>query len=250
MEASTQMLMLIAVVVGLMAGAHGCTQFTAYMARLPAGNETDTQKVYYSKIVLYGKVVSKIEGEDDTWSDLDGVYTVKVDVLCIYKGGNIMKAKNGGEVPKTIYVTGAGNLNKQKAGCPKAPLEEGDVPLLYLKETEDGDVYEVEYKPAKDSADFLLDELSLNCNLQLITLDPVCEGYPPYDGPDCLVYTPPTRPPTTPGDKLIVKGVGDGYNTRTGEVSDKSGDDPNGSGNAVFASSLVLFIGTLLASLL
>lgn len=67
-------------------------------ARAVNATDEDERKVHYSKVVVYGNINGTVIG-DYPFSDLDGVHTIKFEVLCTYLGG---------KVPKIIYISGIG----------------------------------------------------------------------------------------------------------------------------------------------
>lgn len=62
------------------------------------GHESDIVKVQYSDVVAVGKVSVPVSG-DFPWERYDGMYTVRFEVSCTFKGGNI---------PSLINIAGMG----------------------------------------------------------------------------------------------------------------------------------------------
>lgn len=230
--------------------------------------DKDERKVYYSQVVVWGEVVANATG-NYPFKDIPGVYTVKFNVICTYKGG---------PVPSTIYIAGVGNLNKELPSCPSAPLGESKNHVMFLKKTSRPEVFEIEFKPNQGDASVILDDLSIVCGLNLSDVDyhdTMCGDFPPMSKKHgCAEWTPLVIEPTTPEPKSTppVKKSGStnkvidienndnqsdqSYNTKT-EDNSKTGsktgqvkdDNGKGDGTAVIASLVLVLTITILTVL-
>lgn len=239
--------------------------------------DSDDRKVYYSDVVVYGEPLETVQG-DYPFKDIDGVSTIKFNVLCVYKA-------EGFEVPSTIYIAGIGNENGQIKGCPAAPIGDSKSAVMFLKRTDKHDVFEIEFKPNIGEIDIILDDLSVACGLSLHEgHDEECGFYQPLKKDEgCVSWTPinikkpepepepeseeveKTEPETPkeestqkPEDTVVIDTKEDGKNNqsdqgyetkpetdqKTGAVSGST-EDENGS-TAVTSSLLVTLITVFL----
>lgn len=198
----------------------GCTVLEP-TARYANSSENDENKVYYSEIVVFGRVGEALTGSYP-YSNIPGVFTMTFDVLCTFKGAQHIKSM------KTIIIAGLGNENKQIAGCPNASVSTNDEVIMFLKSTKQQNVFEVEFAPGKGAIQVIVDDLTTVCGIEEDTSsEHPCATYAPTGPDECRMYKPPVpRPPddvhtlvastpNPPDHEVTTKNITDSMNQQT-----------------------------------
>lgn len=153
-------------------------------ARLVNSSESDENKVYYSEIVVFGKVGQTVTG-DYPFSNISGISAISFDIYCTFKGATHINSLN------KIIIAGLGNQNKQIVGCPNATVETDKEVIMFIKSTGQKGVFELEFAPVKGQADVILDDLSTVCGLEQDTDSThTCGDYETSNDKDCSQFVP------------------------------------------------------------
>lgn len=236
----------------------GCRDFSHKpWVRAPGNDTAEGMKIHYSDRVVFARVKELIP---DPVHKKDGVHAAKVEIVCIYKGG---------QLPEKITIVGAGNQNNQIPGCPVSSLVPEKTYVFYLN-SKRNDYHEIEFEPLSNEGGLdPLDELTIFCGLTLtmpVGLPANDECYEPY--PYCEEYEEPTPAPTTkpttkapkknpettkpdnPGHegKEIMPEDEPGYETNPGESKSNGGKVSGSTNDNNRSSGLVASLTILTAS--
>lgn len=209
----------------------GCTDFPPWV-RNGNDEDADMKYVHYAQRVIFATVKKLM---DDPKYARPGVQAAKLDIVCIYKGGQLMR---------DITVVGTGNLGGEIFGCPASNLTVGESYIFFLYDNDNRQL-EIEFPPVGGESYIILDDISINCGLtrefppglsreELNALEEEC--YEPLKIDEgCYQYVPPTTTTTTTAAKttkapevttkkvVVNPGNGGSYETKGGDNTSKGG---------------------------
>lgn len=243
----------------------GCSEFPPWV-RNGHDEDADMKYVHYAQRVIFATVKKLM---DDPKYARPGVQAAHLDIVCIYKGG---------QLTQNVTVVGTGNLGGEIPGCPASNLTVGESYIFFLYDNDNRQL-EIEFPPVGGEAYIILDDISINCGLtrefppgltsdQLKALKEEC--YEPLKVDEgCYQYVPPTTttttttaPKTTKAPEVTTKkvvvnpGNGGSYETKNGENTSKGGkasgsthDDNNNSASGLVVSWTVVSLLLIFAFL-